>query len=899
MASRSTRRGLVAAALAATLTIPAVARATGGPSPDRPSRPAKTGVSPALAALVAHGYGSFDIASVVPDHVPGHVYYLAHLATPVDERVERALAAAGARVRLRFPEIGWVALSSPPAAVSAVARVPGVTRLEVDRVLTVEAVRTAAVSIPGVADQSKRGPGDVGADALWAAGITGRGVRVGVADTGVDESHPDLDDLDWRTWQRSGHLPKVAGFVDCSAVAEARAPGGCQPLPQGYDDNGHGTHVSGIATGTAEGGSADQRGVFPGMAPDAELAVAKVCSPAGTCLNSAVMAGLRWLADDSAGAADVINVSLGSGRFYGAPFFGAEQVTNDDPEAQLVNWLARKFNVVFTISAGNSGPVLQSTGSPAVASQAIAVGASVSDFDLDHPADQTVHGDFGNVAPAAPAAGATGIATFSSRGPTGDRLIKPELTAPGVYVVAPQSSEGAEVTAGDVGHMHKYSADQTYAVLSGTSMSAPSAAGVAALLIDGYRRAAEGRSPAYWEVKAAMANTAGTDAFEGPVAGLIGGIRSKLGLSSPEELYPARNRAWVGTTGEGAGRVNAPAALLALTHGVTILTPESGDPADVHARQPNWALDDVAPGERRTQRFVIHPGANFAGAKVSLAPEDPREPNGVFGIPKSWFVALPKPFTVAPGRDTPFEVRLRVPADAAPGTYGGSLLATVDLGGGVRQRVRIPVQLFVPLPIGGSVTAPIWASEPTDYSLVGFENPLGDVFTDWMAYPLRIPAGSGPITLSVYDTATDDADHMDIFVFDAAGQEVDSSVTFFTDHAVPGGVAYAPSTSEDPTTVTLLDGDDLQDLELPTTVWVMVSDSSRPEPGFRTFRLSAVAEERASVSATVGDSSLLGDAGGLVARAGKGTPLEGLDPSLDPERLADRARRLRGGVGGG
>lgn len=894
MAHPKYRRGLVAAALAALLALPVAARATGGTDP-APSRPAKAGVSPALAALVARGYGSFDIASVVPDHVPGHVYYLAKVAGPLSD-VERALAAAGARVRLRFPEIGWVALSSPPSAVAAVARVPGVVRLEADRILAIDAVRTASVSIPGVADQSRRGPGDVGADALWAAGITGRGVRVGVADTGVDESHPDLDDLDWRTWQRPSHLPKVAGFADCSAVAEARSPLGCAPLPQGYDDNGHGTHVSGIATGTAEGGSADQQGAFPGMAPDAELAVAKVCSPAGTCLNSAVMAGLRWLADDSAGAADVINVSLGSGRFFGAPFFGAEQVTNDDPEAQLVNYLARKFNVVFTISAGNSGPVLQSTGSPAVASQAVAVGASVSDFDLDHPADQTVHGDFGNVVPAAPAAGATGIATFSSRGPTGDRLIKPELTAPGVYVVAPQSSQGAEVAAGDVGHMHKFSADQTYAVLSGTSMSAPSAAGVAALLIDGYRRAAEGRSPAYWEVKAAMANTAGTHAFEGPVAGLIGGIRAKLGLDRPEDLYPARNQAWVGVTGEGAGRINAPAALLALTHGVTVLTPETGDPADIHARQPNWALDDVAPGERRTQQFVVHPGVNFGGGKVSLGVEAATyQPHGVFGIPASWFV-LPKPFDAPAGRDRAFSVRLRVPADAAPGTYGGALVAQVKLGGGVTQTVRIPVQFFVPLPVGGSVAAPIWASEPTDYSLVGFENPLGDIFTDWVAYPVRIAAGSGPVELSVYDTAAGEEDHMDLFVFDGAGQEVDSSVSFFLDHAVPGGAAYAPSTKEDPTTVTLLDGDDLQELELPTTVWVMVSDSSRPEPGFRTFHLSARA---VPAPATAGGGSLLDDAGGLVARAGQGAPLQDLDARLDPQGLLDPAGRLARRVRGG
>lgn len=101
-------------------------------------------------------------------------------------------------------------------------------------------------------------------------------------------------------------------------------------------------------------------------------------------------------------------MSLGSGRFYFSPLFGAEQVTNNDPEAQLVNELAGRYNVLFTISAGNSGPVLQSTGSPAVASQSLAVGAAITDFDLNHPVEETLHGEFGNIRPEAVAAGATG-----------------------------------------------------------------------------------------------------------------------------------------------------------------------------------------------------------------------------------------------------------------------------------------------------------------------------------------------------------------------------------------------------------------------------------------------------------------------------------------------------------
>src|SRR5439155_22997292 len=153
--------------------------------------------------------------------------------------------------------------------------------------------------------------------------------------------------------------------------------------------------------------------------------------------------------DHGGAGADVINISLGSGRFYGAPLFSAELVTNNDPEAQLINTLAQQDNVVFAISAGNSGPVLGSTGGPSVASQAISVGAAIADFDLKHPTDQTEQGEFGNIRPDAPPNGATAIATFSSRGPSGDHLVKPDLTAPGSYVVAAESAEGGEVKAAD------------------------------------------------------------------------------------------------------------------------------------------------------------------------------------------------------------------------------------------------------------------------------------------------------------------------------------------------------------------------------------------------------------------------------------------------------------------
>lgn len=713
------------------------------------------------------------------------------------------------------------------------------TRLELDRFHDVLQVSTEPIA--GVADQAKRGTSDVGADVLWADGVTGKDVTVGVADSGIDSTHPDLDDQDWLGWSAlSVGTPKIAAFVDCTTELP-EVGGGCVP-GRGHDDNGHGTHVSGIATGTAEGLLAAQNGKLPGVAPEATLAGAKVCLAAGSCLNSSVLAGLQYLATEKAdggAGADVINVSLGSGRFYFSPLCCAEQVTNNDPEAQLVNALAVENNVLFTISAGNSGPTLQSVGSPSVAAQSLSVAASIADWDLDHPTAETEHGVYGNIRPEAAAAGASAIAQFSSRGPSGDRLIKPDVTAPGVFYVAAESSEGAQIAAADAAAQNNYSTDPTYAVLSGTSMSAPAAAGASALVIDAYQQFA-GAKPPYYRVKAALANTAGTRNFEGAVTGLTSSIRVKITGEDPNALRPLRNDAWVGVTGEGAGRIHAPSALIALTKGVTIYTPQEGAVDDIHELQPSWSLDEVARGHTAVQSFVIHGGPGLPrGTKVSFAVENESEPVGVRSAPDAWF-ALPKPVKATANGDSAFAARLSVPLDAAPGLYAATLVAKAKLGT-VTQNVRIPVQFYVDLVdaspaegTGTSIEEKIWASATTDYSAVGFY--AEDIYTDWITYPVRLTDGTERVDFSAYDVAG--ADRMDIFVFDENGQEIDSTVSGFLRTAVPGGALYTPTTKASPARVSILDGNDSADLVLPTTVWVAVSDSGPANaPGFSTFHL--------------------------------------------------------------
>ncbi|WP_243707506.1 S8 family serine peptidase [Micromonospora sp. KC606] len=193
------------------------------------------------------------------------------------------------------------------------------------------------------------------------------------------------------------------------------------------DTVGHGTHVA----ATIAGSGAASGGRYKGVAPDATLLDGKVCEDTG-CSESAILAGMQWAAVDRRAA--VINMSLGG--------WDSPEV---DPLEEAVGTLTEQTGTLFVIAAGNDGTD-GSVGSPASADAALAVGAVDRDDEL---------------------------ADFSSRGPrVGDDALKPEITAPGVDVVAARSAHGQ---IGDpVG--------DRYVSLSGTSMATPHVAGSAALL---------------------------------------------------------------------------------------------------------------------------------------------------------------------------------------------------------------------------------------------------------------------------------------------------------------------------------------------------------------------------------------------------------------------------------
>ncbi len=153
--------------------------------------------------------------ALVPGYRRGELAYFVVLGEPKTPAHRAALERAGARILREYRELDAFAVASRPSAVARIAALPRVAWL-----VPVDVVETEAeVGGRPVAgdDRGRRGP------ALWNQGITGTGIRIAVLDTGLDATHPDLDDRDFRNWSGLLNPPKV---VD----ARSFLGGVCAPL---------------------------------------------------------------------------------------------------------------------------------------------------------------------------------------------------------------------------------------------------------------------------------------------------------------------------------------------------------------------------------------------------------------------------------------------------------------------------------------------------------------------------------------------------------------------------------------------------------------------------------------------------------------------------------------------
>ena len=245
--------------------------------------------------------------------------------------VSAAVAALGGDVRTALAAEGlWVLTARVPLArLAELARVPGVIAV--------------AASEP-VQPALDRSVADIRADAVWAltyAGlpVTGKGVLIGVVDTGIDWRHPDFWDDAGRSrivalWDQTTDGAPPVGWDYGTEWQRWQIEAG---LATETDENGHGTHMAGIAGGA---GQADAR--YTGVAPDAEFVIVKAILDTAHVIDAwqYIVVTARRL-----GRPVVINNSFGSHS-------GAHDGTGDLETA--LNALAGP-GVLFVAAAGNEG----------------------------------------------------------------------------------------------------------------------------------------------------------------------------------------------------------------------------------------------------------------------------------------------------------------------------------------------------------------------------------------------------------------------------------------------------------------------------------------------------------------------------------------------------------------
>jgi serine protease AprX len=290
----------------------------------------------------------------------------------------------------------------------------------------------------------------MGGAATRAKGLTGKGVTVGIVDSGCDATQPDLaDHVKHNVSLLSAEYANVTPDSSNTLVV---------PVDKGPYSNtdiggGHGTHVAGIVA--ADSSSADDGSRY-GVAPDADLA----CFAIGEVLfTTAVVTAYDYMLDqpDLLGI-DVVNNSWGNSY---------RQFDPRDPVAQATKAVADQ-GVTVVFAAGNSGAEDVSASLNPFSQSPWVISVAAGTLDR-HRGDFSSNGlTYDNSQPTA--IGAGGHSTF-----LGDRqgLVHPDVTAPGVDISSTCDSLGTVIGPCPPGEN---------ASASGTSMASPHVAGAAAVL---------------------------------------------------------------------------------------------------------------------------------------------------------------------------------------------------------------------------------------------------------------------------------------------------------------------------------------------------------------------------------------------------------------------------------
>jgi serine protease AprX len=408
----------------------------------------------------------------------------------------------------------------------------------------------------------------MGFEKAWERGYSGEGQSVAVADTGLD----------------TGDRATLHGdFTENFAQGYIMGAGG----ESWADPQGHGTHVMGSVLGS--GALSD--GAFRGGAYSSQLHAAGMWS---AIFNNIMPPSdyNRLMGEPLSAGARIHSNSWGSPRNLG---------DYDMNAARVDEFMWKNPDMLVLFAAGNSGVDGNMDGridegsvsSPGTAKNVLTVGASenlLAEGGIQRPHGQLRDGDKKwGVEPLKSdtlSNNPSGLAAFSSRGPTRDGRLKPEIVAPGTNIVSARSHHPQATTLWGA-------YDENYSYAGGTSMATPLTAGAAAVAREYLVKARAVSSPSAALVKGALIHTA-FDLFPG-----------QYGVGAQQELPTQRPNVH-----EGYGRVNMDQ--LTVLGGETILVDERVGLATGESK--SWTVTAPAGATvRATLVWTDAPGSPSAG----------------------------------------------------------------------------------------------------------------------------------------------------------------------------------------------------------------------------------------------------------------------------------------------
>lgn len=346
---------------------------------------------------------------------PGRKLHVIVQSSAGTSDVGNKITGLGAEVRRQLNLIGAVAIDITAGKLAALAKRPGLT-------ITPD----SSVRLSGTLSSNQMWPYESGVAKLWgtATSPAPQAPTIAIVDSGIDANRADF-----------GNGSRVLDNINMASGATTNTPG---------DGRGHGTFVAGIAAGSADH--------YAGAAPNARILSLDVMDDTGTARTSDVIAACDFiLANKGKYNIRVANFSLHSGAFN--HFY-------NDPLDRAVEKLW--FGGIFVVAAaGNYGSPTGPSG--------------VMHAPGNDPFVMTVGAvDIGNKV----ALGDDASAPWSAYGYTEDGFSKPELGAPGRYMIGPVP-QTATLVAEKPGNV----VAPGYIQLSGTSFAAPVVAGAAAALL--------------------------------------------------------------------------------------------------------------------------------------------------------------------------------------------------------------------------------------------------------------------------------------------------------------------------------------------------------------------------------------------------------------------------------